>query len=62
MNNCEFGQQNTDHLGRSISIAGIAPIEYRVTDDVQMLKFPNAVKALLNFTTGEKTAVPHEIP
>ena len=46
MNKCEFGQQQIEYLGKSISSTGIAPIEKRTTDYLKKLKPPNSVKAL----------------
>ena len=46
MNKCEFGQQQIEYLGKSISSTGIAPIEKRITDYLKKLKPPNSVKAL----------------
>ena len=73
MNKCEFGQQQIEYLGKSISSTGIAPIEKRITDYLKKLKPPNSVKALqrylgfVNFyrsyipRLADKTAVLHEL-
>ena len=73
MNKCEFGQQQIEYLGKSISSTGIAPIEKRIPDYLKKLKPPNSVKALqryLGFVNlyrsciprlADKTAVLHEL-
>ena len=73
MNKCEFGQQQIEYLGKSISSTGIAPIEKRITDYLKNLKPPTSVKALqrylgfVNFyrsyipRLADKTAVLHEL-
>ena len=73
MNKCEFGQQQSEYLGKSISSTGIAPIEKRITDYLKKLKPPNSVKALqlylgfVNFyrsyipRLADKTAILHEL-
>ena len=43
MRKCEFGQQKIEYLGRTISNAGIAPIEKPVNDYLKSLKLPNSV-------------------
>ena len=72
MNKSEFGQQQIEYLGKSISSTGIAPIEKRITDYLKKLKPTNSVKALqqylgfVNFyrsyktRLADKTAVLHE--
>ena len=61
MNKCEFGQQKIENISRTISNAGIAPIEKRVTDYLQKLKLPNSVKALqryLGFVNFYRSYIP----
>ena len=61
MSKCEFGQQKIEYLGRTISNAGIAPIEKRVTDQLKKLKHPNSVEALqryLDFVNFHRSDIP----
>ena len=44
MNKCEFGQQQTEYLGKSISSTGKAPIEKRITDSLKNLNPPFQLK------------------
>ena len=73
MNKCEFGQQQIEYLGKSISSTGIAPINKRITEYLKELKPPNSVKALQRFLDfvnfyrsfiprlADKTAVLHDL-
>ena len=73
INKCEFGQQQIEYLGKSISSTGIAPIEKRITDYLKKIKPPNSVKILqrylgfVNFyrsynpRLADKTAILHEL-
>ena len=61
MSKCEFGQKQTEYLGKTISSTGIAPIEQRVTDYLNKLKPPNSVKSLqryLGFVNFYRSYIP----
>ena len=49
MNKCEFGQQQTEYICKSISSTGIAPREKRITDYLNKLRPPNSAKALQQY-------------
>ena len=73
VNKCEFGQQQIEYLGKSISSTGIAPIDKRITEYLRKPKTPRSGKALqwffrfVNFyrsfipRLADKTAVLHEL-
>ena len=50
MTKCEFGQQQIEYLGKSISSTGIAPIEKRITDYLKKNSKPPIQLKLSNGT------------
>ena len=49
MDKCQFGAQQVEFLGRTISPAGIAPQDHKITNYLEKLNFPKSKKALQRY-------------
>ena len=49
MDKCQFGAQQVEFLGRTISPARIAPQDHKITNYLEKLNFPKSKKALQRY-------------